>query len=236
MREARRTPGDHLPYGRCPEGVPPVQRGAHEAPADFLTSSRARLGRWPLSRPPPAPGPLPAPLREERRVPLHPRCLPSMCFPIRDRALTHPRSGVGQLSTGCPQPVECCCRRLCVPRMIPTGVDGAAGCEDSVCLLWTGPKAGRTRRADRSAPIDFCDQEVLRHIEPRIVLIAEFDRGAAVSLQRCTGPWAGLRAEGPSSCVPSSRQGRRASVRIAKAPGHNPQIGNNLWITPTPAG
>jgi len=39
---------------------------------------------------PPTPGPLPAPLREERRVLLHPRCLPSMCVPIRERAFTLP--------------------------------------------------------------------------------------------------------------------------------------------------
>jgi hypothetical protein len=109
---------DHLPYGRCSAASRRFSVELTRLPLISWTSSRARLGRWPLSRPPPAPGPLPTPLREERRVPLHPRCLPSMCFPIRDRALTHPRSGVGQLSTGCPQPVECCCRRLCVPCMI----------------------------------------------------------------------------------------------------------------------
>ena len=96
-------------------GRPAGPDGAHDAPLVSWTSSRARLGRRPLSRPPPAPGPLPAPLREERCVLLHPRCLPSMCRPIRRQALARPRSGVGQLSTCCPQPVECCCRRLCVP-------------------------------------------------------------------------------------------------------------------------
>jgi hypothetical protein len=35
--------------------------------------------------------------------------------PFEEWAFTRPRSGVGQLSTCCPQPVEYCCRRLCIP-------------------------------------------------------------------------------------------------------------------------
>lgn len=47
------------------------------------------------------------------------------------------------------------------------------------------PGASDPRR--RTAPTRLLRSEVLRHIEPRIVLIAEFDRGAAVSLQRSIG-------------------------------------------------
>lgn len=119
--------------------APPAQSGAHDAPLVSRTSSRARLGRRPLSRPPPAPGPLPAPLREERRVLLHPRCLPSMCFPIRARALALARSGVGQLSTSCPQPVEYWLPAPLRSSRGPTAVDEAVGREDSVCLRWPGP-------------------------------------------------------------------------------------------------
>jgi hypothetical protein len=94
------------PLSRCPPQPPgdPLTRGRRAGKNCLRSLSTARMvvacadtirGQGP-------PHPI---LREEDRDPLHPRCLPSMGCPVRDR----------MFSTACLQPVENL-RRLCDPR------------------------------------------------------------------------------------------------------------------------
>jgi hypothetical protein len=112
------SPNDPLARGH-----PPMT--AHPEPV----ANRLRGPRG-VARESPAQGPPPAIFREEDRDPPHPRCLPSLGSPFEDGPLDSPRSGVGPLSTGCPQAVEYWPAPLRSPRD-PAALDGAAGREDS---------------------------------------------------------------------------------------------------------
>lgn len=154
----------HLPDGRCSD-APPVQRGAHEAPADFLDELASPPGKMAAfaSTTGARAASRAAPRRETRSAAPE---VPSIDVLPHSRPGSHPPSIRGWAAIHRMSPT--CGILLPAPLRSPhdpTGVDGAAGCEDSVCLLWTGPKAGRTRRTDRSAPIDFCDQDDPRRDE-----------------------------------------------------------------------